>query len=176
MAVWRYGAGELGFSRRPGLEPGPIPRDLSIDPSYQYHPLDDRRWLWVPAQGRDDTECWRHSPRSSLRGAKRRSNPWLRCPDGGLLRGACHRAALCADPLARYKRFYRYRSPDERSDIRGRTCLQPRISLRSSGYSTKARHGRDKPGHDGLGNLSIPSTTPAGRSCPYRSSAIHPQT
>jgi len=23
------------------------------------------------------------------------------CPDSGLLRGACHRAALCADPLAR---------------------------------------------------------------------------
>jgi hypothetical protein len=31
----------------------------------------------------------------------RRSNPELDSPEDGLLRGACHRAALCADPLAR---------------------------------------------------------------------------
>ena len=35
---------------------------------------------------------------TSLRGAKRRSNPSsLQCGNG-LLRGVCHRAALCADP------------------------------------------------------------------------------
>src|SRR5258708_28539400 len=36
----------------------------------------------------------------SLRGAKRRSNPDFAWRDG-LLRGACHRTALRADPLAR---------------------------------------------------------------------------
>src|ERR1019366_2282751 len=38
---------------------------------------------------------------SSLRGAKRRSNPSSALLRYGLLRGACHRAALRADPLAR---------------------------------------------------------------------------
>jgi hypothetical protein len=37
---------------------------------------------------------------TSLRGAKRRCNPFF-FDAAGLLRGACHRAALCADPLAR---------------------------------------------------------------------------
>src|SRR5258708_1476062 len=37
----------------------------------------------------------------SLRGAKRRSNPFFFHDTHGLLRGACHRAALRADPLAR---------------------------------------------------------------------------
>ena len=37
----------------------------------------------------------------SLRGAKRRSNPASLSHRNGLLRGACHRAALRADPLAR---------------------------------------------------------------------------
>jgi hypothetical protein len=35
-----------------------------------------------------------------LRGAKRRSNPFFFHDTHGLLRGACHRAALRADPLA----------------------------------------------------------------------------
>src|ERR1700732_806277 len=39
---------------------------------------------------------------SSLRGAKRRSNPLTpHSAAYGLLRGACHRGALSADPLAR---------------------------------------------------------------------------
>ena len=47
---------------------------------------------------------------SSLRGAKRRSNPWWSHPSHGLLRGACHRAALCADPLARNDGLKKHRS------------------------------------------------------------------
>jgi hypothetical protein len=38
---------------------------------------------------------------SSLRGAKRRSNPYLGKVRHGLLRGTSHWAALDADPLAR---------------------------------------------------------------------------
>src|SRR6202051_3061128 len=42
------------YLRRPGLDPGPIPRDLSIKQRCQYFPHNQRRWLRVPAQGRDD--------------------------------------------------------------------------------------------------------------------------
>jgi hypothetical protein len=55
---------------------------------------DSGRWLWVPAQGRDDKEDHRARPSPTKQSifCTRRD---------GLLRGARHRAALCADSLAR---------------------------------------------------------------------------
>jgi hypothetical protein len=51
---------------------------------------------------------------------KRRSNPELSHAPNGLLRGACHRAALCADPVARN---------DARARIRAaRRLLRPAMS------------------------------------------------
>jgi hypothetical protein len=62
----------------------------------------DSRGRNEPAKPRKQAARSRTCILPSLRGAKRRSNPFLPCSLlHGLLRGACHRAALCADPLAR---------------------------------------------------------------------------
>src|SRR5438874_2428071 len=62
--------------------------------------LNKRRWLWVPAfagttmEEQHSRDLRRHCERSEA------IHSSFFAPRDGLLRGACHRAALRADPLA----------------------------------------------------------------------------
>src|SRR5260370_3561475 len=79
--------GEVGLRSNPGE--GDSPRVEYVESPPHPDPL--------PASGA--REKWLNP---SLRGAKRRSNPYCVMRRHGLLRGACHRAALRADPFARH--------------------------------------------------------------------------
>jgi hypothetical protein len=45
-------------TRRPGLAPGPITTGGDVARGRSGSPFkNEQRWLWVPAQGRDDDKC-----------------------------------------------------------------------------------------------------------------------
>ena len=101
------------------------------------------------ADGRRLLGTLRHRRHCELR--ERRSNPALLL-GYGLLRGACHRAALCADPLARNDGS---NCPDFRR-LLGRPRKQQQVAvgvfdnkvLRSPGFSSECLKERDAGGFE----------------------------